>query len=203
MWDYLRSWAARLASSFVLGLLCVLFALLFQRHRVLCPIRFYDYVFVFSSMNVFTVQHTNIYTGIPIYIHTVVLYALLQLHAAWQDCQMYMVRLGGILDLSLHHNATYFIPCSCPYIHIDSKGKYYMNQIVTILLRVYKLKCKRTRFGYILALIVNGALVNALQICDLGSARRLEYTQLQTTAVGTCAWMAPEVSTAYIHDFLS
>ena len=51
--------------------------------------------------------------------------------------------------------------------------------------------------------IVNGALINVLQICDLGSARHLEYTQTQTTAVGTCAWMAPEVSTAYVHDFLS
>ena len=49
--------------------------------------------------------------------------------------------------------------------------------------------------------IVNGALINVLQICDLGSARHLEYTQRQTTAVGTYAWMAPEVSTAYIHDF--
>ena len=48
--------------------------------------------------------------------------------------------------------------------------------------------------------IVNGALINVLQICDLGSARYLEYTQTQTTAVGTYAWMAPEVSTAYVHD---
>ena len=50
---------------------------------------------------------------------------------------------------------------------------------------------------------MNGALVNNLQICDLGSARILDHTQLQTTAVGTYAWMAPEVggmtSTA-IHD---
>ena len=50
--------------------------------------------------------------------------------------------------------------------------------------------------------IVNGALINVLQICDLGSARHLEYTQKQTTAVGTYAWMAPEVSTAYVHDFV-
>ena len=48
--------------------------------------------------------------------------------------------------------------------------------------------------------IVNGALINVLQICDLGSARHLEYTQKQTTAVGTYAWMAPEVSTTYVHD---
>ena len=32
-----------------------------------------------------------------------------------------------------------------------------------------------------------------LQICDLGSARRLDQTVRQTTAVGTYAWMAPEV----------
>ena len=31
------------------------------------------------------------------------------------------------------------------------------------------------------------------QICDLGSARSLEHTACQTTAVGTYAWMAPEV----------
>jgi len=31
------------------------------------------------------------------------------------------------------------------------------------------------------------------QICDLGSARSLEHTARQTTAVGTYAWMAPEV----------
>ena len=53
---------------------------------------------------------------------------------------------------------------------------------------------------------MNSALVNNLQICDLGSARILDHTQLQTTAVGTYAWMAPEVggmtSTA-IHDWLS
>ena len=140
MWDYLSSWAARFALSFVLGLLCVLFALLFQRHRVLCPVRFYDYVFVFSSMNVFMVQRTNIYTGIPIYIHIYSGIVCTVTAAAWQDCQMYMVQLGRILDLSLRHNATHFIPCSCPYIHIDSKGKYYMNQIVAILLHVYKVQ---------------------------------------------------------------
>ena len=32
-----------------------------------------------------------------------------------------------------------------------------------------------------------------LQICDLGSARRLDQTVKQTTAIGTYAWMAPEV----------
>ena len=31
------------------------------------------------------------------------------------------------------------------------------------------------------------------QICDLGSARSLQHTTLQTTAVGTYAWMSPEV----------
>jgi len=31
------------------------------------------------------------------------------------------------------------------------------------------------------------------QICDLGSARSLEHTTRQTTAIGTYAWMAPEV----------
>ena len=31
------------------------------------------------------------------------------------------------------------------------------------------------------------------QICDLGSARSLEHTTRQSTAVGTYAWMAPEV----------
>ena len=31
------------------------------------------------------------------------------------------------------------------------------------------------------------------KICDLGSARSLEHTARQTTAVGTYAWMAPEV----------
>jgi len=31
------------------------------------------------------------------------------------------------------------------------------------------------------------------QICDLGSAQSLEHTARQTTAVGTYAWMAPEV----------
>jgi len=31
------------------------------------------------------------------------------------------------------------------------------------------------------------------QICDLGSARRLNQTVKQTTAIGTYAWMAPEV----------
>ena len=30
-------------------------------------------------------------------------------------------------------------------------------------------------------------------ICDLGSARTLEHTARQTTAIGTDAWMAPEV----------
>ena len=39
-----------------------------------------------------------------------------------------------------------------------------------------------------LCLTMNGTFVN-----DLGSARHLEYTQLQTTAVGTYAWMATEV----------
>ena len=53
-----------------------------------------------------------------------------------------------------------------------------------------------------LQFIVNHALVNILQICDLGSARSLEYTQLQTTAVGTCAWMAPEVTAAYMFFFV-
>jgi len=31
------------------------------------------------------------------------------------------------------------------------------------------------------------------QICDLGSARRLNQTVKQTTVIGTYAWMAPEV----------
>ena len=31
------------------------------------------------------------------------------------------------------------------------------------------------------------------QICDMGSARSMEHTAKMTTAVGTYAWMAPEV----------
>jgi len=31
------------------------------------------------------------------------------------------------------------------------------------------------------------------QICDLGSAKTQDHTTKQTTAVGTFAWMAPEV----------
>ena len=44
---------------------------------------------------------------------------------------------------------------------------------------MYKSLLKHTKFVF--------------QICDLGSARRLEDTVKQTTIVGTYAWMAPEV----------
>ena len=38
----------------------------------------------------------------------------------------------------------YFIPCSCPHIHTDSKGKHYMNQIPSFSLQlcVYKLNSR-------------------------------------------------------------
>ena len=70
-------------------------------------------------------------------------------------------------------------------------------------LQVITLVHKYERLGYLYLLAMNGALVNNLQICDLGSARILEHTQLQTTAVGTYAWMAPEVggmTSIAIHD---
>jgi len=52
---------------------------------------------------------------------------------------------------------------------------------------------------------------SAHQICDLGCARILDHTAIQTTSMGTFAWMAPEVGhnviiTARMHgseqDFL-
>ena len=39
----------------------------------------------------------------------------------------------------------YSISCSCPHIYTDSKGKYYMNQIVSFPLRVYKLNCGNSK----------------------------------------------------------
>ena len=70
-------------------------------------------------------------------------------------------------------------------------------------LQVITLVHKYERLGYLHLLAMNGILANNLQICDLGSARILDHTQFQTTAVGTYAWMAPEVggmTSIAIHD---
>ena len=51
-------------------------------------------------------------------------------------------------------------------------------------------------YTYTLSLSIQSQQVcmyRLLQICDLGSARILEHTTHQTTAVGTYAWMSPEV----------
>ena len=50
-----------------------------------------------------------------------------------RNCHAYMVQLGDFLYIHPCTIITYFIPCSCPHIHIDSKGKYYMNQTASLL----------------------------------------------------------------------
>ena len=50
---------------------------------------------------------------------------------------------------------------------------------------------------YCHACVINILLLN--QICDLGSARSLDHTTRHTTAVGTYAWMAPEVRQCHVN----
>ena len=60
-------------------------------------------------------------------------------HIIWKDCK----HEAWFENICLVMTILYL--CSCPHIHTDSKGKYYMNQIVSFPLHVYKLNSRNPK----------------------------------------------------------